>query len=113
MMNKKNWYTTEEPSIFFEDTSVGRMKKQLWEASEEEIDRILEEYGIPSPSELGMANTYIQTTNRSRVIERRRKNDIVFVPIGCTENHGKHANTGLDTFMVTQILEGLRRYTAK
>lgn len=53
MMNKKNWYTTEEPSIFFEDTSVGRMKKQLWEASEEEIDRILEEYGIPSPSELG------------------------------------------------------------
>lgn len=113
MMNKKNWYTTEEPSVFFEDTSVGRMKKQLWEASEEEIDHILEEYGIPSPSELGMANTYIQTTNRSRVIERRRKNDIVFVPIGCTENHGKHANTGLDTFMVTQILEGLRRYTAK
>lgn len=73
MMNKKNWYTTEEPSVFFEDTSVGRMKKQLWEASEEEIDHILEEYGIPSPSELGMANTYIQTTNRSRVIERRRK----------------------------------------
>ena len=47
------------------------------------------------------------------MIEKRRKNDIVFVPIGCTENHGLHANSGLDTFMVTQILEGVRRYTAK
>ena len=113
MSDKAKWIMTEEPTIFFEDSSVGQMKKQVWDATEDEIDGILEEYGIPSPSELGQANTYIQTTNRTKVIERRRKNDIVFVPIGCTENHGKHANTGLDTFMVTQILEGLRRYTAK
>ena len=107
------WLTTEEPDIFFEDTNVGKVKKAVFEASDEEIDRILEEYGIPAPSELGMPNTYIQTTNRTAAIEKRRKNDIVFVPIGCTENHGLHANTGLDTFQVTQMLEGLRRYTAK
>ncbi|MFC1875820.1 creatininase family protein [Thermodesulfobacteriota bacterium] len=44
---------------------------------------------------------------------KKKKNDILFLPIGCTENHGIHANTGLDTFMVTQILEGVRRYTSK
>ena len=91
---------------------MGRLKT-TWDASEDEIDKILEEYEIPSESELGKAGSYIQNTPRVKVIERRRKNDIVFVPIGCTENHGIHANSGLDTFMVTQILEGLRRYTAK
>jgi creatinine amidohydrolase len=113
--NKKNdnWLLTENPAIIFEDNSVGRLKKQIWDASEEEIENILKEYEIPSESELGKAGTYIQNTPRYKVIEKRRKNDIVFVPIGCTENHGVHANSGLDTFMVTQILEGVRRYTAK
>jgi creatinine amidohydrolase/Fe(II)-dependent formamide hydrolase-like protein len=113
MAEEKKWLFTENPVIFFEDNEVGRLKKQIWDASDEEIDAILEEYGIPSESELGKAGTYIQNTPRAKVIEKRRKNDIVFVPIGCTENHGLHANTGLDTFMVTQILEGVRRYTAK
>jgi creatinine amidohydrolase len=107
------WLLTDDPAIKFEDNTVGRLKKQIWDASEEEIDAILAEYEIPSPSELGKAGTYIQNTPRSKNIEKRRKNDIVFVPIGCTENHGLHANSGLDTFMVTQILEGVRRYTAK
>ena len=109
----KKWYTTENPNIFFEDTSVGRLKKQLWEASKDEIDQILADYEIPSPSELGKPGSYIQNTPRSKQIEKRQKNDIVFVPLGCTENHGLHANTGLDTFMTTQILEGVRRYTKK
>lgn len=109
----KKWFTTEHPAIFFEDTSVGRLKKQLWEASMEEIDRILADYEIPSPSELGKAGSYIQTTPRCQQIEKRRKNDIVFVPVGSTENHGLHANSGLDTLMVTQIVEGVRRYTRK
>jgi creatinine amidohydrolase/Fe(II)-dependent formamide hydrolase-like protein len=109
----KKWLFTENPAIIFEDNTVGRLKKQIWDASEEEIDKILADYDIPSESELGKAGTYIQNTPRVKVIEKRRKNDIVFVPIGCTENHGMHANSGLDTFMVTQILEGVRRYTAK
>ncbi|SMB93319.1 creatinine amidohydrolase [Thermanaeromonas toyohensis ToBE] len=109
----KGWLLTDHPAIIFEDNTVGRLKKQIWEASEEEIDAILKEYEIPSEPELGKPGTYIQNTPRAKVIEKRKKNDIVFVPIGCTENHGLHANSGLDTFMVTQILEGVRRYTAK
>lgn len=114
MNAKKEWLLTDDPNIIFEgDNAVGRLKKEIWDASEEEIDEILLDYGIPSPSELGVAGTYIQNTPRAAQIEKRRKNDIVFVPIGCTENHGLHANTGLDTFMVTQIIEGIRRFTAK
>jgi creatinine amidohydrolase len=112
-MDKKKWLTTDYPEIIFEDNTVGQLKKEIWDASEEEIDAILAEYEIPSPSELGKAGCYIQNTPRVQCIEKRKKNDILFLPIGCTENHGIHANTGLDTFMVTQILEGVRRYTAK
>jgi len=113
MSNNKKFYVTDVPNIFFEDTAVGRLKKQVFEATEEQVNNILKEYEIPSESELGKPGSYIQTTPRYKVIERRKKNDIVFLPIGCTENHGLHANSGLDTFMVTQLLEGLRRYTAK
>ena len=109
----KKWLLTEYPEIIFEDNTVGRLKKEIWDASEEKIDAILKDYEIPSTSELGKAGCYIQNTPRVKCIEKRRKNDIVFLPVGSTENHGLHANSGLDTFMVTQILEGLRRYTAK
>jgi creatinine amidohydrolase len=112
-MSEKKWLTTEHPAIVFEDNTVGRLKKKIWDASDTEIEAILKEYDIPSPSELGKAGSYIQTTPRAKCLEKRRKNDIVFLPIGCTENHGLHANSGLDTFMVTQILEALRRRTAK
>ncbi|HED24319.1 MAG TPA: creatininase family protein [Firmicutes bacterium] len=111
--SKEKWLFTDNPLIFFEDTAVGRLKKEIWEAEDETIDRILAEYEIPSPPELGRAGCYIQNTPRARVLEKRKNNDIVFVPLGCTENHGLHANSGLDTFMVTQILEGVRRYTAR
>ena len=105
--------TTDYPNIFFEDTAVGRMKKRVWDAREDEVEEILKKYEIPSGSELGKAGCYIQNTPRSKCIEKRRKNDIVLVPIGCTENHGIHNNTGLDTFMCTSICEAVRRYTAK
>ncbi len=107
------WLTTDYPEIIFEDNTVGRLKKEVWDATDEQIDRMLADYDIPSPSELGKAGCYIQNTPRVHCIEKRKKNDILFLPIGCTENHGRHANTGLDTFMVTQILEGVRRYTAR
>lgn len=113
-MAKYEWYTTEYPDIKFQKgTSVGELKKRIWEASEEDIQKILDEYGIGSPSELGKAGCYIQNTPRNKVVEKRKKNDIVLVPIGCTENHGIHSNSGLDTFMVTQICEAVRRKTAK
>jgi creatinine amidohydrolase len=112
-MDRKKWLTTDYPEIVFEDNTVGKLKKEVWDASEAEIDAILAEYEIPSPPELGKAGCYVQNTPRVQCIEKRKKNDILFLPIGCTENHGIHANSGLDTFMVTQILEGLRRYTVE
>lgn len=107
------WITTENPAIIFEDSEVGRLKKKLWDASDEEIDAILKDYEVPSPPELGKTGSYIQTTIRQKLIENRRKNDVVLIPIGCTENHGRHTVSGLDSFMGTQILEALRRYTVK
>ncbi len=112
---KNNFFTVpESPQVFFEDTPVGRMKKEVWEMPFEEVKRQLtEDYEIPSESEFGKAGCYIQTTARAKQIEKRRKNDIVIVPIGSTENHGMHANSGLDTFQCSMIIEGVRRYTAK
>lgn len=116
MSNQKQsklWLTTENPAIIFENTDVGRLKKEVWDASEEEIEAILKEYEVPSPPELGKPGSYIQTTIRQRVIENRRKNDIVIIPLGSTEKHGRYMNSGMDTFMVTQIAEAVRRWTAK
>ncbi|MCZ6820697.1 MAG: 3-dehydro-scyllo-inosose hydrolase [Calditrichaeota bacterium] len=113
MIEESKWLESNRPDIRFEDTPVGRQKKQIWEASDEEIDKILGDYGIPSPSELGKIGVYMQNTVRQRVIENRRKNDIVFIPLGTTENHGLHTITHLDNFMTSQILEGVRRHTAK
>lgn len=108
------YITTEYPNIFFEDNKVGRLKKKIWDMSEEEVDKVLvEEYEVPSEPEIGKGGTYIQTTPRDTVIQKRRKNDVVLVPIGCTENHGIHNNSGLDTFMCTGICEAVRRATAK
>ena len=107
------WITTENPAIVFEDTSVGNLKKEIWNSSESEIDAILADYGIPSPSELGKPGTYIQTTVRQKAIENRRKDDIVMIPVGCTENHGRHTISGFDSFLVTQIVEAVHRFTEK
>jgi len=107
------WITTEHPAILFEDSEVGRMKKRIWDASGAEIDQILADYEVPSLPELGKPNSYIQTTVRQRLIENRKKNDIVLIPVGCTENHGRHTVSGLDTFMVTQICEAVRRKSVK
>lgn len=108
-----NWLNTNRDDLRFEDTSVGRLKKKIWEASDEEIEKILKSYEIPSQSELAKPGSYIQTTIRKNVVDNRKKNDILFVPIGCTEQHGRHTVTALDTLMVTQILEGVRRFTEK
>ncbi|MFQ5612153.1 MAG: 3-dehydro-scyllo-inosose hydrolase [Anaerolineae bacterium] len=104
---------TDQPDLFFEDDVIGRMKKEIWEASEAEVDAMLAEYGLPSPVEWGKPGTYIQMMPRQQLIEERRQNDIIFIPIGCTENHGLHLPSATDTLFVSQIIEGVRRFTAK
>lgn len=110
---EKMWITTGHPAIVFEDTEVGRLKKEVWDADEAEIDRILAEYEIPSPPELGKPGSYIQTTPRAQVVRNRKKNDIVIIPVASTERHGEHSCSGHDIFQVTQLIEALRRYTEK
>jgi 3-dehydro-scyllo-inosose hydrolase len=102
-----------QPDLWFEDTAVGRLKKEIWDATDAQIDAWLAEYGIPSPCEWAKADSYIQTTVRHKVEANRRKNDIVLIPVGCTELHGQHTVSAMDTLFVSHICEGVHRYTAK
>jgi hypothetical protein len=71
IMDKKKWLTTNYPEIIFEDNTVGRLKKEIWDASEAEIDAILAEYEIPSAPELGKAGCYAACTmHRKKEKER-------------------------------------------
>jgi creatinine amidohydrolase/Fe(II)-dependent formamide hydrolase-like protein len=105
--------STNQPDLFFEDNPTGQLKKKIWEASDDEIDGILTDYGIPSPVEWAKPGSYIQTTTRWQVEANRKRNDIVFIPVGCTELHGRHLPSAADTLYVSAICEGVRRFTAK
>lgn len=48
---------------------------------------------------------YLQTMTGKQVEERLKKNDLIIVPVGSTENHGPHACSGEDTFLVTRMAE--------
>lgn len=96
---------------FWENTSVGNLKKRIYHMSDREVDGLLKEYGIPSPGELEKPGSYIQNTVRKELVENRRKNDMIIVPVGSTENHGDHTASGHDTLQVTRIAEAVRRKT--
>lgn len=72
MSTEGGWLSTSTATLFFEDNPVGRLKREVWEASEDAIDATLAEYGLPSPSELGKPGTYIQNTVRHELIEPGR-----------------------------------------
>ena len=36
-----NWIKAERGDIIFEDSSVGRLKKKIWDASDDEIDQMM------------------------------------------------------------------------
>jgi len=107
------YLTTDQPGLVFENNPVGRLKKEIWDASDAEVEAILAEYDMPSPCEWAKPGSYIQTTVRHQLIENRRKNDIVIIPVGSTECHGMHTVSAMDTLFVSVIAEGVRRYTAK
>jgi len=98
---------------FFEDTAVTRLKRRIAEASDEEINKILREYEIPSPGEFDKPLAYIQTTPLSIQKEKIKKNDIVFIPLGSTEVHGPHSVPAQDLLQASRLCEAIRRYTAK
>ena len=76
------YFTTNQPGLIWENNAVGRMKKEIWEASDAEIDKILADYGMPSPCEWAKPGSYIQTTLPEQLIANRHKNDIVLIPVG-------------------------------
>ena len=94
----------------FESTSVGRLKQEIWEAEPDEIDRILrEEFVVPSLGEIETPGSYIQMTHSDVLADRRTRNDIVLIPLGSTEFHGRHSVSAQDTLQVTRLVEGVRR----
>lgn len=113
MSNNSKLLSTDQEDLFFENSAVGKLKKEIWDASDEQVDKWLAEYEVPTPPEWAKPGAYIQTTVRADLEERRKKNDIVLIPIGCTENHGQHTVSAMDTFFATGICEGVRRYSEK
>jgi creatinine amidohydrolase/Fe(II)-dependent formamide hydrolase-like protein len=97
----------------FEDNAVGNLKRDIWQASDAELDNILREYGIPSPGEMDRPGSYIQTTLPGTQERKLEKNDVVLIPLGSTELHGDHSVLAQDTLQASRICEAVRRYTAK
>ncbi len=54
---------------------------------------------------------YLQTMTGKETQERLTKNDLIIIPIGSTENHGPHACSGEDTFLVTRMAEQIAQKT--
>jgi creatinine amidohydrolase len=96
-----------------EANSVTKLWRQIADATDEEIQKILNEYGVPAAGELDKPCCYIQTTPPPIQKEKRRKNDIVFIPLGSTEIHGNHSVQAQDLLQTSRLVEAVRRYTAK
>ncbi len=54
---------------------------------------------------------YLQTMTGKEIQERMKQNDLIILPIGSTENHGPHACSGEDTFLVTRMAEQIAQKT--
>lgn len=54
---------------------------------------------------------YFQTMNGHQIAERLKENDLIILPVGATENHGKNACSGEDTFLVTRMAEQIAQAT--
>lgn len=54
---------------------------------------------------------YFQTMTGKEYQERLAKNDLIIIPIGSSENHGPHACSGEDTFLVTRMAEQIAQRT--
>ena len=54
---------------------------------------------------------YYQTMTGKEIADRLQKNDVIILPVGSTENHGPHACSGEDTFLVTRMAEQVAQAT--
>lgn len=51
------------------------------------------------------SGVYMQNMTIKQIQERVKKNDLIIIPVGSTENHGPTACVGEDTFLVTRMAE--------
>jgi len=96
-----------------DENAVESLKREIAEAREEELDRILREYEVPSPGEFDKPCCYIQTTPMPVQEKKIEKNDTIFIPLGSTERHGNHSVQAQDLLQASRLVEAVRRYTAK
>jgi creatinine amidohydrolase/Fe(II)-dependent formamide hydrolase-like protein len=54
---------------------------------------------------------YFQTLTGKEYQKRLKENDLIIIPIGSSENHGPHACSGEDTFLVTRMAEAIAKKT--
>jgi len=54
---------------------------------------------------------YYQTMTGKEVEDRLKENDLIIIPVGSSENHGKNACPGEDTFLVTRMAEQVAKAT--
>jgi creatinine amidohydrolase/Fe(II)-dependent formamide hydrolase-like protein len=67
---------------------------------------------LPPPGQMDKASgIYFQNMTMKDLAERRKKNDVLIVPIGSTETHGPGEPLGEDTLMVTRLAEEVARVT--
>jgi len=53
---------------------------------------------------------YFQNMTGHQVEERLKENDIIIIPVGSTENHGRGQCYGEDTFLVTRMAETIAKH---
>ena len=54
---------------------------------------------------------YFQNMNNLQAAERLKKNDVILIPVGSTENHGPSAPFGEDTFLDARLCEQVAQAT--
>lgn len=67
----------------------------------------MSKWQIPAKGGHMESNTgvYLQNMNTKQINERLKKNDVILIPVGSTENHGPNAPLGEDTYLDTRLSE--------
>ena len=69
-------------------------------------------WNLPPRGEMDRASgIYYQTMTQKEIHERRKKNDVIIIPIGSTETHGPGQPLGEDTYLCTRMAEEVARVT--
>ena len=72
----------------------------------------MSKWKIPPEGQMDKSSgIYFQNMTQKEVEKRRKKNDIIIIPIGSTETHGPGQPLGEDTFFVTRMAEEVARVT--